>query len=169
MENKKNPLEEGMKSSKQERLMIQDDDVEVKKEHVGKKDFKNKGKTLIICMVIALFLCPVTCDWNDLASSGGSVSLPTYSSWTKDYNETNGHSDPREGDRIYHFGTYGSSNWGTLSCTFADMPVNIKGNKMYDKDGVYVGKIRKKQNGDIVIFDCNISGFDFNGTYRKGK
>lgn len=137
-------------------------------ENNDKKNFKKTGKILTICMIAAAVLCPIICDWNGLASffssSGESVSLPSYTTWSK-YDNNYGST----GSRSYHFSTYGGHYSGTLTVAFADMPVTIKGNKMYDKADKYVGKIRKKSDGDIVIFDCDISGFDINGTYKKGK
>lgn len=129
--------------------------------------FQKKGKKLIICMIAALFLCPVACDHNDvlwLVSDAGTVSLPSYTTWSK-YDDDFG----VVGSRSYHFSTYGGHHSGTLTVTFSDMPVTIKGNKIYDKVDAYVGKIRKKSNGDIVIYAGNISSIDINGTYKKGK
>ena len=136
-------------------------------ENNEKQDFKKKGKTLTICMIAALFLCPAACDHNDvlwLVSGAGTVSLPSYTTWSR-YDDNFG----SVGSRSYHFATYGGNHSGTLTVTFADMPVTIKGNKMYDKAGEFVGKIRKKANGDIVIFAGDISGIDINGTYKKGE
>lgn len=133
-------------------------------ENNEKKDFKKKGKTLIVCMVAAIFLCPIACDRDDIlwvVSGADDVTLPSYSSWKKGvYGQD---------DKVYLFMTYGSQNSGTLTVNYADMPVSIKGNKMYDKVGEFVGKIRKKSNGDIVIFASNMPSLDINGTYKKVK
>lgn len=133
-------------------------------ENNEKQDFKKKGKTLIICMVAALFLCPVACDRNDIlwvVSGAGDVSLPSYSSWKKvEYGKDN---------KVYLFSTYGGHHSGTLTVTFADMPVSIKGNKIYDNAGDYVGKIKKKSNGDIVIYASDMPSYDIDGTYKKVK
>lgn len=129
--------------------------------------FKKKGKRLIIIMIASLFICPLICDHNDvfwLVSGAGTVSLPTYTTWSK-YNKDFG----AEGSRSYHFATHGGSRSGVLTVTFADMYVKIKGNKMYDSDGSYVAKIRKKANGDIVIYADNLPSIDFDGTYKKGR
>ncbi|MBR3784112.1 MAG: hypothetical protein IKJ78_06615 [Bacteroidales bacterium] len=126
--------------------------------------FQKKGKKLIICMIAALFICPIICDHNDvlwLVSGAGKVSLPSYSSWKKGvYGQD---------DKVYLFSTYGGHHSGTLTVTFADMPVKFKGNKMYDKAGEYVGKIRKKANGDIVIYASDMPSYDIDGTYKKVK
>lgn len=127
--------------------------------------FMKKGKRLITIMIVSLFVCPLICDHNDvfwLVSGAGDVSLPTYTSWLKfdkDFGSV--------GSRSYVFSTFGGSHSGNLTVTFADMPVKIKGNKMYDSSGEYVAKIRKKANGDIVIYADNLPSIDFDGTYKK--
>ena len=134
-------------------------------ENNEKKDFKKTGKILIICMIAAMVLCPLICDWNGVASffsSGGGVKLPTNTSWCKRVSD-----NLSAGDRIYCFHTGSGSDWGSLQVTFADMYVKIKGDKMYDRDGAYVGRIRLKSDGNIVIFGGDISGIDIDGTYYK--
>ena len=129
------------------------------------QDFKTKGKRLIICMIVALFLCPIACDRNDvlfLASGSGNVRLPTHSYWQKKHGD-----NVRAGDVLYSFYTTEGSDWGMLQITFNDMYVKIKGNKMYDGDGEYVGRIRLKRNGDLVIYGVHITGLDINGTYYQ--
>ena len=115
-------------------------------------------------MVVAMFLCPVACDHNDvfwMVSGARTVKLPTWANWCKEMGE-----NLSAGDRIYCFYTLSGSDWGAIQVTFNDMFVEIKGNKMYDKVGDYVGKIRLKNNGDIVIYGGdNIVGI--NGTYYK--
>lgn len=131
----------------------------------GSQDFNKKGKKLIIWMIVALFLCPVACDRNEviyLVSGGGNVSLPTHSYWQKKIGD-----NVKAGDKLYSFYTQDGTDWGVLGITFNNMYVKIKGNKMYDSDGSYVGRIRLTRNGDIVIWDNDISGLNINGKYYQ--
>ncbi len=128
------------------------------------QEFKKKGKRLIICIIAALFLCPVACDRNEflyLAGGGGKVKLPTHSYWQKDHGD-----DVREGDILFAFYTMDGSDWGMLELSFTDMYVEIKRNKMYDRAGEYVGRLRLKRNGDLVIYGVT-ANYDINGTYHK--
>ena len=82
-------------------------------ENNEKIDFKKTGKILTICMIAAAVLCPIICDWNGVASffsGGGTVSLPSYTTWSK-YDNNYGST----GSRSYHFATYGGHNSGTLT------------------------------------------------------
>lgn len=116
-------------------------------------------------MIAALILCPLICDRNNalyLLNGGGNVRLPKHSNWYK-----SSWNNAKEGDILYSFNTTEGSDWGVLNITFNGIYVKIRGNKMYDSTGEYVGRIRLKRNGDIVIYKGDISGFDINGTYYK--
>lgn len=132
---------------------------------MGNSDFEKKGKRLIIYMIVALFLCPIGCDHNKflyLVSGGGPVRLPTNSYWQKPVGD-----NVHAGEKLYSFYTQDGSDWGMLQITFNDLYVKIKGCRMYDSAGDYVGKIRITGKGDIVIWDNDISGVNINGRYYQ--
>lgn len=136
-----------------------------------KKDFKKKGRLLITGMIVSLIICPLVLNYNDVmyfVGGGRELNLPADHTWMKDSDEVNGHSYPRENDKVIMFQTTKPGwNLAYLQDTWATIPVSIKGNTLYDKNDEYVGKIRKKSNGDIVIYACTSGADVFNGTYKK--
>lgn len=136
-----------------------------------KQDFKKKGRLLTIGMIVSLIICPLVLNYNDVmgfVSGGSELNLPANHIWKKSYAEVNGHSYPSENDKLIIFqATKPGWDLAYLQDTWATIPVSIKGNTMYDKNNEYVGKIRKKSNGDIVIYACTSGSDVFNGTYKK--
>ena len=109
--------------------------------------FQNKGKKLIICMIAALFLCPVICDREHIRIHH-DISLPANSMW---YAKSN----PDHIHRRLAL-TYDGGKWVFFSIIFSsgrtiDMGLQIKKDELYDIDNKYSGYIVKKDNGDIVI------------------
>ncbi len=127
------------------------------------QNIEKNSKTLvifIICMVAALFICPIICNFSDvryLVSGGGDVILPTNTIWYhEDY--------PVD----YAFETLSSPNKGNIVTKYGKESVKIEGNKMYKIVGKkkYMGKIRITDEGDIKIYNA-ADIVVTNGTYKR--